>query len=417
MSFYQACYTRLGRQERNAGWNVLAATEGMSRTALEHFKSIASDVVRQKKLSGVIPSEIFFIRADERFIYLCNMVLDCADDDGRGNSFIHGYIIVRSEYYRKCFFPSSILGIEDFEFIKNANELSDAQMKGLPQKKLISHEQWNRQDLIQKYEIGAVYDELMMCVLSVLERKEASLCIRMKNGQLEDLKKSSKEILFCIMEGLPQMLRTQITASSFDIGRSKLFFSVQIPKGNQEYFDLSTGEYSCPFVCRKWYMFLKGAMCDTRGNPIWEKTIIFFDTVFGWNGCAGVSHRLIEAVYSYYGSGRPENVSESLASFINAGPAICTMTYDFLRYMMPWIDAEELEGDLIAKLCYLDKINEDDEFRNVFMEWMGELEDNPAEKTDMPVVVENDESIPKKLKGLYRSIKERYYQLNKCKKK
>lgn len=373
MSFYQVCYTRVGKQERNAGWRVVAATKGVSKEALERFKSIASNAIQQKNLYEVIPSEIFFIQSDDRFVYLCNMVADCPGDDGRSNSFIHGYIIVRKEYYRRCEIPASIFGMVESEFIKEIPELGNSQEKDLPRKDKIQYRNWNRQALIKKYGIEEIFDKLMVCVLSVLERKSASLCIRMRKERLDMLKEQSKEIMFCIMDRLPRILRIQLTASSFGIGKGKLFFSVEIPEKNQEFLDLETGECLCRLDGGTGYTFIEDFFGNFQENEAWEQTEAFLETVYGWNGCSAVSFRLIEIVYSYYSLREPQNALEDLYVFLGAGPSICPVVYCFLEYLLLRIDVEQVDESMLEKLCCLKEMDKNLGFEEIFTEWIRPL--------------------------------------------
>lgn len=371
MGFYQACYTRIGRQERDAGWNVVAVTEGLSREALERFRAMASKVIRQKSLYKTVPAEIFFIQTDERFVYLCNMTADCISSDGRSNSFVHGFIIAKSEYYQRCRIPSSIFGLEKSEFIRDISELGDVRTCGLSKRDSICYRQQDRQSLLKKYYIEHRYDELMNCVLSVLQRKGASLCICMRTEQLDMLWENSREVLFCIMDGLPRMLRAQLTVSSFAIGEGKLFFSNQVPEKGQEFFDLKTGEWSCKLVDASRYAFLRKLATEGKNDAVWRQTESFFDEVFGKNGCSSITNRLIEAVYCYNNACMQESASEVVADCLNAGPTVCPALYQFLTYLLPWSDMEQIEESVQKKLQYLYDLKKDENYDIMFEIMMG----------------------------------------------
>lgn len=368
MSFYQVCYTRVGNQEQNAGWHTVAATEGLSAEASESFRAFASNAIRQTSLYPDVPPEIFFVCTDKRFVYMCNLVTECASEDGRRNSFVHGYVMAKNEYYDRCRMPSSLFGWEKSAFIRNISEVPDGESYSLPKQEAMPYKDMNRQELLRKYSLDRSYAKLMYCVISVLERKEASLCICIKSEGIDKLWESSREILFCIMEGLPQMLRVQLTASSFRIGKGKLYFSNQAPKENQEFFDLRSGEYSCRAAEEESIVSLQHFWKEEKNqvNTAWERTERFFDKVFEKNGCALVNSRLIETVYEYNNQAEPHAANEALYDCLNAEPAVCTELYQFLTYLLPWIDSEQSDETTQKKLCYLYELKKDEDYENLY---------------------------------------------------
>lgn len=366
MSFYQACYTRTGIQERESGWKVVAATEGLSKEALEHFRAISAGAIQKKNTYAAVPDEIFFVQKDERFVYLCNIVMNCVGSDGRGNSFVHGYIIAKGEHFQRCKIPSSIFGVDESEFVKNPFDLEENSMTGLPKKEDLLFRNMNYQEIIARYGIEHNFNTLMLCIFSVIERKGASLCIRVKMDQIGKLKEISRELLFCIMERLPQMLRPQLTGSSFEIGKGKVYFSVSLPEGNQEYYDLETGQWLCALSCIKKYSFVPAFIEGSLKNSIWINTEIFFENVFRQNGCARVSNSLIESVYTFYNGEEPENALNSLYAFYDAAPMLAPMFYQFLIYLLSRTNLKKTDQTILNWLHYIYDIKENQEYVNLY---------------------------------------------------
>lgn len=382
MSFYQACYTRIGKQERNAGWSVIASTEGLSKIALEHFKAIASDIIQQRSLHKELPAEIFLIQEDKWFVYICNIVLDCVGSDGRGNTFVHGYIVTKREYYCRCQNPASVLGLAETEFIKGTNDLTDDSLKSLPKKDILSYHNWNRKILLEKYGLSDKYSELMLCVFSALERR-TSLCIRLGKQKLNMLREISRELLFCIMDGLPQILRPELTCSSFDIGNGTVFFSVDRTEKDQDFFDLETGVWSCSLECVNRYSFIRMLVENTSENQPWKLTERFFDVVFSKKGCSNVTANMIENVYRFYCGDKPENARACLYEMVDAGPSICPLLYQFFSQLLLWIDVKQLDESMQRKLLYLYKKNENGDFAAILEQQMDICKDESIGATDI----------------------------------
>lgn len=368
MSFYQACYTRVGKQERDAGWHVVAATDGLSKEALEHFRFIASNVIQKKGAYQELPSEIFLIQEDKRFAYICNIVLNCAGSDGRSNSFVHGLIIAKNEYYRNCRLPASVFGMEENEFIRRMSGWNGGLPGSIPMKDICSFQRWDRTQILEEYKLSGRYYELMLCVFSVLERQESSLCLCMGGGHLDELRQIGRKVLFCIMDGLPEMLRPQLTCSSFDIGNGKVSFSICRPETKQEFFDLETGERSCPLACIEHYSFIELFITDDSiSDPNWKRTEEFFEMLVSNKRQFFITCLMVENVYRFYCGKNPENAAECLGMFLEVEPFVCPLLYRFLSYLLLWTDVKQLEPPIQEKLLYLCKRNEN---RN-FVEIMG----------------------------------------------
>lgn len=341
MSFYQLCYTRTGMQEMNAGWNVVASTPGISETASERFRSIAANIIRQKNLRKQFPEEILFLLSDDSYVYLGNIVMECGGGDGRGNSFVHGYTMVKSEYYQRCKAPYEVFGVRETAFIKCMAELTPERMGRMDE---LPHNFWQGEELRKKCGIEKYYGNLMRCVFSVLDRKDASLFIKVKLREDEpgnmDLKEVCKMIMCCILEGVPHILRPRITFSSYDIGKGKIRFMPVIPDKECEYFDLETGISNCDMRYTRDYTFLSAYMGRGR-NQDWIDTENFLDHVFGAARCSNVTESIVESVYLYYKGEKGSNAARHMERFCKAGPLLCEETERILKYWGRQIEEEE----------------------------------------------------------------------------
>jgi len=360
-------------QEKDAGWNAIGVTKRLSKQALDRFKSMASNVIYQKNLSDGIPPEVFFIQSDGNFMYICNLVSDCAGDDKRGNSFIHGYIISKNEYYRRCIDPLSIMGMKDSEFIKSYNEMPEGWEQGLPIKNGFCNEEWNVQEILQKYKFADIYSELIACTLSVLGRRGASLCVCVGSENSNELKDMQKEILFCIMEGLPKMLRAQFSCSTSEIGKGKVYFSPRVYESKQEFIDLMSGECVCRFSVLNQYSYIGKFLKGEERKEEWAQTELFFDIVFGQNGCSLINHQLIESVYTYYCNERPTSALESLYACLEARPAICPLLFEFFEYLLPEIDVRRVNFDALLQMKHFLETEPYSSWGGYIEQWMNPL--------------------------------------------
>lgn len=341
MSFYQLCYTRTGSEQRNAGWNVTAMTPGISEEAVERFRSIAANIIRQKNSDKSLGEEILFWLSDDSYVYIGNAVMECSGGDGRGNSFVHGYIVVKSEYYQRCKMPDSMLGLKETIFIKNNCELVEERINRMDE---LPHNVWQRDVLLRECGIETFYRKLMRCVFSVLERKDASLFIKMREADCNKWKELCRKVIYCILLGLPYVLRPGLTFSSDNIGKGKIQFVSMISNRGSEFFDLENGEYFCELKCIQKYSYIDPCIFGNKvSDSAWKNTEVFLDQVFGASRCSNVTSRIIESVYLYYKQEPLKDASGQLSRFYKAGPVRCEKAERIVAYWERQIAEEEAE--------------------------------------------------------------------------
>lgn len=361
MGFYQICYTRVGGQERNAGWKAVASTKNIPEEAAERFKAISAGVIRQKNMAVKMPAEIFFIQADEGYFYLCNAVMECDGVDGRGNSFVHAYIIGRREYYERCHKPAEIFGVKEDAFIRGNGELWHQELK---KEECLPCDRWDKSSILQKYDISMnCYLRLLKCVFTVLDREKASVCIIM-DGDICDYEAwnlKCRQLMFCIAEGMPQIKRSLLTFSTFDIGRTKLFFAESRLKECGDCFDLRTGIWSGSDAALQEFSFWEQCAAARQPDEAWVKTEEFLEQVF--TGAAGerVGGNMIEEIYLFYHGEKKRDAEEILAELCAADPVPHPILYGYLNSLL-----ENVELDWL------------DEPGRIWLEHLYELSDNEA---------------------------------------
>lgn len=259
MNFYQLGYFRTGKQGGDAGWKLVAASEGLDYDVANGFKGIAANLVELKKTLSV-PSHTLGVFQYERFVYIIHVNFAARGRDERGVTYVHGYCLSLRDYYELCREPEKLLGIREENYITEY----DNSVREYPVLSELSYDRMDYDRLWEKYGFSVEnYSRLMEGVICAAEGFTMPLCIRYTVDK-DGYKQVYKEIMYLIMKGLPYHLRTKLTGYSHKSGGTVIYFSDTVDSNN--YFDLDNKTYACDYSKIKSYKFVNAFTFPTYNN-------------------------------------------------------------------------------------------------------------------------------------------------------
>ena len=365
--YYQACYTRVGGQGAESGWQTIFVTPYISDEALERFKALATSVIRRKNIQAEMSSEVYMVYSDEKYTYVCNIVMESSGDDGRGNSFAHAYICKKRDYFHLLKSDPEAVLVKDINFKKKKKELSERISECVD---CLEHYHSTKEEIIDKYDLRKAYVNLFYCILTVMSQQERRLFIFYKCKDPNEIKRVCKDIMFLVISSLPSVVRADLSFSAGEKGKSKICFICQPPVEGQKYFDLNRKIFNCDISGVTKFSFTNQCLYDSR-NQAWEKTMFFMESVFGKMRGETVSCRLMESVYCYYRE--MGKISSNAAGILNdmlaAKPEATPVCYTYLRALLECVKEEDVDIANRERLGFLAEKTEDERFKTFYNQW------------------------------------------------
>ncbi|MDE6202284.1 MAG: hypothetical protein K2G19_02275, partial [Lachnospiraceae bacterium] len=352
MNFYQLGYFRTGKQGVDAGWKLVAASEGLDYDAANGFKGIAANLVELKKTLSV-PSHIIGIFQYERFVYLIHVNFAARGKDERGVTYVHGYCFSLKDYYELCSKPEKLLGIRE----ENYTTEYDDSVKEYPVLPELSYDGMDYDMLWEKYDFSVEkYSSLMEGVICAAEGFTMPLCIKYTVSQ-DGYKQAYKEIMYLIMKGLPYHLRIKLTSCSFKGGNTVVYFSDTVDSDN--YFDLDNNTLACDYSKVKFYEFVNAFTIHPYNlrDSLFENMAKVMDTIFE-NSLYDSSISKVEAVYQRMCLKKgisPDKAVELLKYLLNCELTQSKETYLYLETLLKTINENTLlvtDEKVLKQLAY-----------------------------------------------------------------
>nr|MCR4937182.1 hypothetical protein [Lachnospiraceae bacterium] len=235
MNLYQSGYFRVGKQGVNAGWIIVAPSAGMSQTAQEGFRGIASNLTDLKGNSLSSPTAMGVFSHD-RFVYMIHVNYVAKGEDARGVVYTHSYCMNYKEYFDLLKTPEVIFGIREDAFPAEYDE----SISSYPVVASLPYDRFEVNEILGKYNLSpAAYSNLIMAAISGIDHLTDPLCITgdFTNNNINDV---YREIMYIIMKKLPYHLRAKARLYSGAGANADIYFSEKADGNNV--FDLRTGE-------------------------------------------------------------------------------------------------------------------------------------------------------------------------------
>lgn len=241
---YQLYYTRLGKQESNAGWQVVSTSDGTPQLVKNTFYKLASNLVSISGRSQV-PSAAFDLQTMDHYVFLSHInyysTNEGMETDIRGVSFVHGFAVRAEEYRELIYYPEQILEIKEERIVLNYNGI-----KNLPILEILPYNIFSREELLSKYQLDEDrFNALMYCVYAAIGTVGGTMVIRSSKYHGEKLKTLFQEMTCLIMRSMPYILRMKISAFSGVRQGVLLCYAQELPEQGI-WFDLDTGKHCCP---------------------------------------------------------------------------------------------------------------------------------------------------------------------------
>ncbi len=237
MDLYQAGYCGIGNQGINDGWQIVAASKGMSSNSKDGFEGISTTLLELKDsgmpqfAKGLFESKGFYYLIHVNYLFLMK------NADVRRLGYVHCMCFDLEEYYEMSSTPEMLAGISSNTF---PIEYDDS-IESYPVINGIPYTSKDINSIMDKYGISdSEYREIMLGVLGAIESKNSSLCIKKKDVDFEQYEDFYNDILYLILKGLPYHLRIRTTSFSFRGCKNTFHVSDQIDSDN--YIDLDTNE-------------------------------------------------------------------------------------------------------------------------------------------------------------------------------
>lgn len=397
MNLYQLYFTRTGKQELDAGWKIISASEGISKIASEDFKGIASNLIEMKKQG--VPQEILDIQFSKNFVFISGVNMNSIGMDSRGVAFAHGYIVNANEYYETCKSPEKIFGMKEGTFKK--------EFEGQTSLPVLNDFEYDRLDLntiLQRYGITEEqYEKLVISAILAIEKLASPLCIK-TTRPLESYMSVAKDLMYCIMCGLPYHLRVKANVSSFCKKNGTIFLSSQIE--NDNYFDLESTESSCKddYITKQpfWQLMLQSKK-ENKLDECFAKLAEFIDTTYGMPIEVSVEQLNIACQYAMYPFVLENNLDDTLSQLLS----VEIKKYDIVdtllsKYLILYIKDNKEIADIrafkIIQRRFLDSTNE--QFLDVFCKFYA-----------YKIIKSNDKNFFGNLYNILQKRKQEYYKI------
>lgn len=243
MNIYQLYYTRKGKQEFDAGWQIVGKSDEIMPDMAAYYKGMRSQETDGVGKCMETPDSAITLERNGYYLYLTASNYNAEGLDNRGNIFYHGLVFYISDFYEICKLPENICGLGNNTFVSDN--------KGGKNIEILSclHELkpeycFNFQQIIEKYQFTEKkYRKLMKAIYWKMFHPEESFCICV-GSPIELYEQCCRELMYIIYLGLPYQLRGKLTFSSFFPAQGKIFFSREIT--NENYFEVETGKCDYP---------------------------------------------------------------------------------------------------------------------------------------------------------------------------
>lgn len=356
MNFYQAGYTRRGRQGEGAGWSIVSPSEEMSQIAKEGFSGIAGNLAELVSRFSM-PKQAVGVFCHDRFWYYLqiNYAVDAEEaKDARGVSFVHGYSFNLSDYYELCKNPEMLCGITDQTF----QDRYDDSVKSYPVVHQLPHSAMDFTQLMEKYRLSVeTYRRLLIGATCALEGYADSLCIKI-SCPLEEYRQVCQEVMYLILHGLPYHLRSKLTFFSYKGGKTTIYFNEKTEGNN--YFDLDKRVYVCDKRRLEKYQFTQiyNLADDQQRQMILQIIADFIDQVFDIPlkemNCEQIEHGFQAKLKNLFGKAiDPDRIMGLLTSFMGFRLKESEATEDYLTELLDllnWNNQMMEDSHLLQKI-------------------------------------------------------------------
>jgi hypothetical protein len=208
MKFYQLCYTRIGGQGINDGWQLVNASPDAPASVKKSFSELQSaNIVAQSALTSLGENQrVIEVQSDGDAIYVSRIQYGLTDQLGRPNVFIHGFALPAGEAVTA---PSEIVGISGGNF-----HFDEESTSAIPDTLAVTA-RTSLSDVVSRAGLtGETYETLMLGVYAILDNKAKSTLYVQYDGTQENL----FDLAFCVYSGLPFFLRRKISFADYDNG-------------------------------------------------------------------------------------------------------------------------------------------------------------------------------------------------------
>jgi len=240
MNFYQACFTRIGSQGLNDGWQTLNNSENIPSNALSNFTRFQNGNILQSNadITNLPNQNILELQSDNNFIYLTKINYAIKDRNGRPSMFAHGYIFDANDFAKN---PNFVLNVDKSNF-----NFNPADTEIIPKNLILTDKNDTKlSDAIKNcYMNQETFETLILCIYFMTESKTKS-SIHVKCDCSDDITDEFiRNFMYCIYSSIPFSMRKKISFSIGEIPNSSvktIIFDKEI-KNDCKYFIPNTNK-------------------------------------------------------------------------------------------------------------------------------------------------------------------------------
>lgn len=212
--FYQACFSRLGRNDTSSGWQMVNLSPGIPMYLKEFYENRQKGNQPEgynipKDINGDDLCLLEFI-GNGNDIGISRVRYGLTDSFGRDMMFCHGFLFPNA--YELLKDPNNIVGISDKNFF-----FSDAETSRIPTKLLNDKPMTVETALHQCGMDKQAYIEYVSCIFYVLANRTKTAIYIKTDGT----DRMVRALMFLAYSAVPYCLRTKITATTFAGTKSK----------------------------------------------------------------------------------------------------------------------------------------------------------------------------------------------------
>ena len=119
MNIYQLYYTRKGKQEFDAGWQIVGKSDEIMPDMAAYYKGMRSQETDGVGKCMETPDSAITLERNGYYLYLTASNYNAEGLDNRGNIFYHGLVFYISDFYEICKLPENICGLGNNTFVSD----------------------------------------------------------------------------------------------------------------------------------------------------------------------------------------------------------------------------------------------------------------------------------------------------------
>lgn len=207
--FYQICFSRLGKNDVSAGWQLLNMSPDLPRQMKEfyenHQKGNQPDSYKTPKDINGKDLCMLEILCNGAEVGISRVQYGLTDSFGREKMICQGFLFANA--YELLKDPNKILSISDSNF-----DFSEEQPAAIPSTLKIDEPFTEERALRLCGMDQNAYIELVLCAYHILEEKAAKNIIHIKTDGTDQM---ARALMYLIYSAIPYSLRTRIKAATF----------------------------------------------------------------------------------------------------------------------------------------------------------------------------------------------------------